>query len=122
MEIDIEINNELLTKVQRDSINETVSGLNFIALNLEKNQLNQLSRLIRAVMVDIVSWSKNSFMVNNELNSENCFNEYLIDTSMLAAMEFLAKFALLDDNKIKDEVLEAVLKLEDIINSNKHYN
>ncbi|MDA0781163.1 MAG: hypothetical protein PQ612_00465 [Rickettsiales bacterium] len=120
--MEIEINNKSLTQAQLDTINETVNGLNFIALNLEKNKLQQLSRLVRAVMVDFISWSKNSYMLNNKSCDEEYFDEYLIDTSMLAAMEFLAKFALLDDIKIKNEFIEIISKMESVLSPNKKHN
>ena len=120
--MEIEINNESLSQDQRDVIQETIHGLNFIALNLEKNKLLQLSRLVRAVMVDFTSWSKNNFMFNDKSENGEHFREHLIDTSILAAMEFLAKFASLNDDEVKSDVIETIQKIEDMVSVNKKFN
>lgn len=108
MDINIEINNEALNDSQRDVIQETVNGLNFIALNAERCQLTQIARLVRAVMVDIVSWSKHLHMQNEQHGEPNIFENYMIDVSMITAFEFLAKFALLDDDQLKEDILKTL--------------
>lgn len=111
----IELN---LSTSQSSTIGETINGLNFIALNAERNGLKQISRLIRATMADIASW------VDNYDGSDQFkkYPEYFLDASMFSALEFLAKFALLDDEKIKKDVLEFISKLEEQNKSDHQYN
>ena len=116
----MDINKIGLNDSQHDALQETINGLNFMALNIERHNLQVISRLIRAVMVDIVSWSKHRQMYNN--NEPNLAENYLIDTSMITAFEFLAKFASMKDVELKNEILTMLQKAEVMRNSQQTIN
>ncbi len=88
------------------SIDSIIHGLFYLSLEAENAKLVSISNLLVNTISEISGWIDNN---SEELKIKPC--NARLNNSFVAAIEFLAKFAAINDTTLRNEVIDEIKKL-----------
>lgn len=97
-----------LSNKNTEIISSIVNGLFYLSQEAENGDLKVVRNLLLTTIDDIVGWVDNA----SEDNNESASYSIIKNSSFIAAIEFLSKFASIKDSKLKKEILDEIGKIE----------
>ena len=92
-----------------NNLSSIIAGLNYLQGEAQKSKMPTVANLLKIAARDILFCAESSY--NIDTTSDEYLKSLVIDPSVYAAFEFLAKFALLDDKKLKNDVIDTISTL-----------
>ncbi len=93
---------------QEDAIKQILAGLSYLANEAESSNLSIVSGLIKNASSDILYW------IENQADEQHVGQglRLLGDQSLMLAIEFLAKFASVDNDSIRKDIIKKIEELQ----------
>lgn len=106
-----------ITEKNKESISQILQGLSYLTREAETNKLIPVRNLLLNTINDIAGW-----IDNNEQSFGTSSANIMVDTSFMAAIEFLSKFASINDEVLKKEIVDEIRSSESRRTNRSHAN
>src|SRR4051812_22600345 len=89
---------------------EIVSGINALILKAQIGQLTTVTTILKDARESIAWWAVHDDY--NEAGAEKIVHQLTLDSGLHVALNFLAKFAMIKDELIRDELLKTMKQFQ----------
>ncbi len=97
----------------KESVKFILKGLFYLSREAEASELPSIRNLLLTVMDDITGWAD-----NHPEGLEISSTKIITNSSFLAAIEFISKFAAIKDEQLKKEIIEELRKVDENASGN----
>ena len=91
---------------KKEAIAEIIQGLFYLSRTAENAELSSVRNLLVTAIDDVAGWADNT---TND-SEQSISSSIVTNSSFIAAIEFLSKFASIGDSALKDEIIREIRK------------